>query len=283
MVSVKALSVETHVGPRNSVCPGERSPRQVLLADAEDVEALGLKPGGLRENMLLRGVGVSKLPSGTILECGPVSLRLTFDCEPCGHLIDKHPGRGLTLSGLKGRRGVLATVLSGGTVKISNPVRVGKMAAYEPLSSDVKGRIHWLLRLLPKGRVATYESALLWVGAPSGYSRALPAMLKSGLKLDPTLAAHRLVESSGRVPTQHLPHACVALRAEGVEVDTDGKVNLQAHSWQPTHKQLYLRPADSGSEGSIESGKGGCESSSAPPPAKKRRTLVEVVLGRRRS
>ena len=48
-----------------------------------------LSPGALRENVVLHGVSAGSLPSGTVLRVGSeVMLRLTFACEPCGHIVD---------------------------------------------------------------------------------------------------------------------------------------------------------------------------------------------------
>ena len=99
------------------------SPRQVLLVDAEDLASLGLPPGALRENVVLRGVDVSALASGTVLRLGSsVELRVAFACEPCGHILDSMAApirQALEPSALKrlaGKRGVLATVVCGGAV-----------------------------------------------------------------------------------------------------------------------------------------------------------------------
>lgn len=99
------------------------SPRQVLLVDAEELAALGLAQGALRENVVLRGVRVGSLASGTVLRLGSTTeLRLTFACEPCGHILDRMapPAREAlgpnALKRLVGKRGVLATVLRGGEV-----------------------------------------------------------------------------------------------------------------------------------------------------------------------
>lgn len=56
-------------------------------------------------------------------------LRITFPCEPCGHLIDtikrENPARKIpTLKELNGRRGMLATVVCGGHIRVGDELCV---------------------------------------------------------------------------------------------------------------------------------------------------------------
>jgi len=96
------------------------SPRQVLLADAEVIAAEGLVPGDIRENLAIEGLPVDGLPAGTRLRVGDaVVLRVTGPCEPCGFLEKVRPG---LRARLEGRRGTLATVETGGTIRAGDAV-----------------------------------------------------------------------------------------------------------------------------------------------------------------
>lgn len=96
--------------------------RQVLLIDLEILEALGLKPGQVKENLTVRGVGLQSLPAGTHLQVGSEAvLELTGPCTPCGRMDEIRPGLQAELAG---RRGVLARVVRGGAIRVGDPVRV---------------------------------------------------------------------------------------------------------------------------------------------------------------
>lgn len=90
--------------------------RQVLLLDGESLHALGLPPGTLKENVLLRGVALGTLPLGQRLRLGEeVVVELVEACVPCWKLEKVRPG---LLEESCGRRGVLARVLRSGQVEV---------------------------------------------------------------------------------------------------------------------------------------------------------------------
>jgi len=99
------------------------SGRQVLLLDAAVLAAEGLAPGVLRENLTLEGIGVDGLAAGTRLRVGDgVVLRVEGPCEPCAFVEGVRPG---LRARLEGRRGTLATVEAGGTLRVGDPVAPG--------------------------------------------------------------------------------------------------------------------------------------------------------------
>ena len=98
-----------------------QSIRQLLVADAEALEALGLAPGDIRENLTVRGVGVMQLAPGTTLAIGGAEIEVTKECAPCRRMEDVRPG---LMRELSGRRGMYARVLSPGTVRPGDAVRV---------------------------------------------------------------------------------------------------------------------------------------------------------------
>jgi MOSC domain-containing protein YiiM len=94
--------------------------RQVLLIDLEILDSLGLKPGQVKENLTVRGLNLQGLPAGTRLRVGAeVVLELTGPCTPCVRMDEIRPG---LQAELQGRRGVLARVVAGGTIRVGDPV-----------------------------------------------------------------------------------------------------------------------------------------------------------------
>lgn len=93
--------------------------RQVLLMDLRHLEALGLTPGVLKENVVVDGFDLEALPPGQRLRVGEAVLELTQPCTPC-HKMDKlRPG---LLEESYGRRGQLARVIQGGTIREGDAV-----------------------------------------------------------------------------------------------------------------------------------------------------------------
>ena len=111
----------------------EDGKRQVLLMDTETLDALGLSPGDLRDQLTLDLPGLQRLPSGTLLRVGEAELELSGPCEPCTHIgellgkEDREAFRG----SLVGRRGVLARVVA---VTGEGRIRVGDPAAWSAQS-----------------------------------------------------------------------------------------------------------------------------------------------------
>jgi MOSC domain-containing protein YiiM len=100
-----------------------RTSRAVLVVDRATLDALGLAPGDLREEITIEGLpDVTNLPVDTELRIGGVTLRVNGPCEPCTHigeLLGVPDREGFRLS-LVGRRGALCTVSA-----VSGPIRVG--------------------------------------------------------------------------------------------------------------------------------------------------------------
>ncbi|NMO13441.1 MOSC domain-containing protein [Pyxidicoccus fallax] len=96
--------------------------RQVLLLDEASRAALDVPVGALKENVLVEGLPLDTLPPGQRLALGDeVLLELTEPCVPCWKLDALRPG---LLKESWGRRGQLAKVLKGGTVREGDGVRL---------------------------------------------------------------------------------------------------------------------------------------------------------------
>ncbi len=98
-----------------------QSIRQLLLADAEALEALDLSPGDIRENLTLRGTDVMALRPGTTLAIGGAEVEITKECAPCRRMDEVRPG---LMRELSGQRGMYARVVRGGSVRPGDAVRV---------------------------------------------------------------------------------------------------------------------------------------------------------------
>ncbi|HLL05347.1 MAG TPA: MOSC domain-containing protein [Myxococcaceae bacterium] len=96
--------------------------RQVLLLDEASREALGVEVGALKENIGVAGLPLDTLPPGQRLALGDtVVVELTEPCVPCWKLDALRPG---LLKESWGRRGQLARVLRGGSVREGDTVRL---------------------------------------------------------------------------------------------------------------------------------------------------------------
>ncbi|MCA1246505.1 MOSC domain-containing protein [Massilia sp. MS-15] len=150
-----------------------RSPRQVLLAASAAYGELGLAPLALRENILV-DVDVARLPSGSLLRIGAHAiLRLSFQCEACGALERQRLGLARALGT---RRGMLASVATGGEIRLGDPVRI--LAQRLPaLAEDWRTRVLQVLAAVPEGMVVDYALLARLAGIQSSYCRAFPRLL----------------------------------------------------------------------------------------------------------
>jgi MOSC domain-containing protein YiiM len=108
---------------------GRRNNRQVTVVGVESTEAVGaeldvvIPPGGLGENILLRGLGdLGNLVAGQRLRFSSgVELEITGQNEPCSNL--SVYGR-LAVKKLYGRRGLLTVVSAGGGISPGDSVEL---------------------------------------------------------------------------------------------------------------------------------------------------------------
>jgi MOSC domain-containing protein YiiM len=107
---------------------GGRPRRAVLVIDRSTHNALGLRPGDLREQITIEGLpGVTGLAEGTELRIGGVTLRVNGEAEPCTHIgeLNEQADVEAFRASLVGRRGALCTVLvADGPIRIGDPVAV---------------------------------------------------------------------------------------------------------------------------------------------------------------
>ncbi len=96
--------------------------RQVLVMDKETLEEFDLRPGQIKENITTTGLDLSQTKAGQVLFIGDqVTMELVGECEPCGKMDAIRQG---LQESLNHRRGMLATVINGGPIKVGDSIRI---------------------------------------------------------------------------------------------------------------------------------------------------------------
>jgi MOSC domain-containing protein YiiM len=106
------------------------SHRQVLLADQEALDEVGVEPGTIKENLTVEGLHVMGLPAGTRIRLGERAVvEITEVCEPCFRMDEIRMG---LQAELVGRRGMVARVVNGGSIAVGDRTTLEEA---EPLAS----------------------------------------------------------------------------------------------------------------------------------------------------
>jgi MOSC domain-containing protein YiiM len=120
--------------------PSQPNLRQVHLMPLELLEELSVEPGALGENITTEGIDLFALSTGTRLHLGPDAvIELTGLRNPCAQIDTYRPGLlkrvlGRAEDGSVVRRaGVMSVVVTGGTVRRGDPVRVEAPAVFVAL------------------------------------------------------------------------------------------------------------------------------------------------------
>ena len=122
MRPVRSAALLAGVGLEGDKHAGAASKRQVLLADREDLDALDLEAGTIKENVTVEGLAVMKLEPGTRLRLGNSAvLEVNKVCEPCFRMDEIREGLRLEL---EGRRGMMTNVVEGGSIQVGDPIVV---------------------------------------------------------------------------------------------------------------------------------------------------------------
>ena len=130
MTLVRSANVIEGLGIEGDKHASAASKRQVLLADKEALDAVGVLPGTIKENITVEGVDVMQLPSGSLVRLGrSVVLEITAVCEPCFRMDEIRDG---LKQELEGKRGMLSRVVRGGVINVGDPITVERS---EPLAS----------------------------------------------------------------------------------------------------------------------------------------------------
>ena len=93
--------------------------RSILFVAAEDLDAVGVEPGTIKENFTVRGADVMRWPVGQRIAVGEAEFEIAMVCDPCHLMEEIRPG---LQAELEGRRGMLAAVVKTGTVAVGDGV-----------------------------------------------------------------------------------------------------------------------------------------------------------------
>src|SRR2546427_2353968 len=112
MQLVPTATLITGVGIEGDKHAVAASDRQVLLADQEALDEVGVEPGTIKENLTVEGLHAMGLPAGTRVRLGDSAvLEIMKVCEPCFRMDEIRMG---LKDELVGRRGMVARVVNGG-------------------------------------------------------------------------------------------------------------------------------------------------------------------------
>ncbi len=108
-----------------------RSKRAVTVVDRSTHDAVGVKPGDLREQITVEGLpDLGALAEGTQLRIGAITLRVNGPCDPCEHIGEMNGADPKEFRArLEGRRGLVCRVVTaGGPVQVGDKVSVMETA-----------------------------------------------------------------------------------------------------------------------------------------------------------
>jgi hypothetical protein len=114
----RGLEGDRYAGGRGTFSNRYARGIDITLVEAEVLDELGLTAGDARRNLVTRGIDLNAL-TGTRFRVGAVELQGQRLCEPCAHLERLSPG---TLRPLVHRGGLRADIVSGGTIRVGDPV-----------------------------------------------------------------------------------------------------------------------------------------------------------------
>lgn len=104
------------------------------------------------------------------------------------------------------------------------------------MENDIYTAIYELVRLIPKGRVASYGAIAAAVGLKSG-ARLVGYAMSQSHKVYPPVPAHRVVNSSGiltgKFHFSNINEMQKLLEAEGIIVKNDKVVHFEKLKWEP--------------------------------------------------
>ena len=95
--------------------------REVLLASHAHLDAVGVAPGAIRENVTVEGADVHEWPIGQRVRVGDALLEITMVCDPCHRMDDLREG---LRAEIDGRRGMLAHVVEGGDIALGDAIEL---------------------------------------------------------------------------------------------------------------------------------------------------------------
>jgi len=91
--------------------------RQVLLMEHEVLDAFGLAPGDVREQITVRNMNLYTFAEGTRMRVGGAILEFAEPCAPCERMNEVRPG---LMTALEGKRGRFVRVAQAGTIAVGD-------------------------------------------------------------------------------------------------------------------------------------------------------------------
>lgn len=240
MVELKTLNLKVGHGIEEDINADPISPRQVLIVKYEDILDLSIKPGELRENIVVTGIEFNNFIPGSLLtfESG-AAIRLTFYCEPCkqiAHLVE-------SLKSIQGKRGILGVVIKSGKIQVGSNFQV-QPNKFSALSENPYQRFLNFIIKIPTGKVVTYKQIIKSIGVDNSYLRAIPTYLKKTSAAD--YPVHRILDSKGHL-INYVNQQKNKLENEGIRVLTEANslsnlnkffVDIKDYQW--TDDTIYL-------------------------------------------
>jgi MOSC domain-containing protein YiiM len=95
--------------------------REVLFASQDHLDAVGVEPGAIRENITVAGADVQQWPIGQQVRAGGALLEITMVCDPCQRMDELRQGLRAELAD---RRGMLAHVVEGGEIAVGDSIEL---------------------------------------------------------------------------------------------------------------------------------------------------------------
>ena len=90
--------------------------------DKETLDRMDLQPGQIKENITTTGIDLDQAKTGQVFFIGDeVTMEVVGECEACGKMDGIRPG---LREGLNGKRGMLAMVINGGSIKVGDSIRI---------------------------------------------------------------------------------------------------------------------------------------------------------------
>ena len=122
MIVVEEAEAIVNLGLKDDKHALPDSSRQVLLIEEETLDEFGLRPGDVKENITTRGIRLMSLASSARLKIGSrVTIELTKSCAPCSRMEELRSG---LQKDIAGKRGMLARVIVGGTIRSGDLVKL---------------------------------------------------------------------------------------------------------------------------------------------------------------
>jgi methylated-DNA-protein-cysteine methyltransferase related protein len=112
------------------------------------------------------------------------------------------------------------------------------------IMSELYERIYEIIRLVPRGRVATYGQIAAIVGPPCEARTVGYALAALGETIvHPSVPWQRIVNAQGGISTYPTGRQRAALEHEGIEFDNKGIIDLEGFGWYPDDGPPPKRPS----------------------------------------